>query len=183
MTVLATERLILGPFEPTDLDALHRWENDAEILAMSDDDLGGQTVEQTKAMLARWMAPSDEAVRFAIRVAETRRFIGFINLGQIERAQGRCRTGFCIGEKDAWGRGYGTEALRAVVAHAFETLGLRRVGAEAYADNPRSIALLSRVGFRREGVKRDYVARGDGFVDELDFGLLRDDWIAARRAQ
>ncbi len=182
MTTIATGRLVLGPFAATDLDALNRWENDAEILAMSDDDLGGQSLDATREMLAKWMLPRDDVVCFAIRIAATRRFIGFIHLARIERAQGRCRTGFCIGEKDAWGRGYGTETLRAAVAHAFGALGLRRIGAEAYADNPRSIALLERVGFRREGVKREYVVRGAGFVDELEYGLLRSDWISAAGA-
>lgn len=176
MTTLATERLILGPFETTDLDALHRWENDAEILAMSDDDLDGQTLEQTKSMLARWTGPTnDDVVRFAIRLAETRRFIGFVNLARIERAHGRCKMGYVVGEKTLWGRGYATEAVRAVVDHAFGPLGLRRIEAGAYATNPASIRVLEKNGFVREGVLRANVRRGDVFVDEIVFGLLRDD--------
>jgi RimJ/RimL family protein N-acetyltransferase len=180
MTTLVTARLVLGPHRADDLERLHRWENDEEIVAMISDEVAPTSLDATRAELARWIATDERSVRFAMRRADADDFVGFIHLGEIERAQGRCKLGYLIGEKSFWGRGYATEAVRAVVAHAFGPLGLRRIGAGAYATNPASIRVLEKAGFRREGVLRSHVRRGDAFIDEILFGLLRDEWSARR---
>lgn len=172
MTTLATARLVLGPHREDDLERLHRWENDAEIVAMISDEVAPTSLDESREELARWMKPSDASVRFAMRLADDGAFVGFVHLGEIERAQGRCKLGYLIGEKELWGRGLATEAVRAAVAHAFGPLGLRRIGAGAYATNPASIRVLEKVGFRREGALRSHVRRGDAFIDEILFGVL-----------
>jgi ribosomal-protein-alanine N-acetyltransferase len=183
MTTLRTARLVLGPHVADDLERLHRWENDAEIIEMSSDDLNGSTIESIRKLLARWCGTEENAVRFAVRLAESGEYVGFVNLGEIERSQGRCKMGYVIGEKALWSRGYATEAVRAVVAHAFGALGLHRIQAGAYPTNPASIRVLEKAGFRREGVLRASVRRGDGFIDEIVFGLLRSEWGGAPPAQ
>jgi len=172
VTTIATPRLVLGPHRDDDLERLHRWENDAEILEMTSDELAPATLGDLRTLLAHWASPDQIPARFAIRLADSGEFIGFAHLGEIERAQGRCKLGYLIGEKELWGRGFATEAVRAAVAHAFGPLGLRRIGAGVYATNPASIRVLEKVGFRREGVLRSHVRRGDAFVDEILFGIL-----------
>jgi len=172
VTTLATPRLVLGPHREDDLERLHRWENDAEIVAMISDEVVPTSLDESREELARWMKPSAASVRFAMRLADGGAFVGFVHLGEIERAQGRCKLGYLIGEKQLWGRGLATEAVRAAVAHAFGPLGLRRIGAGAYAMNRASIRVLEKVGFRREGVLRSHVRRGDAVIDEILFGIL-----------
>jgi len=180
MTTLRTARLVLGPHREDDLERLNRWENDAEIAAMIDDEIAPTSLDASREELSRWMKPSDAAVRFAIRLADGGDFIGYVHLGEIERAQGRCKLGYLIGEKTLWRRGFATEAVGAAVAHAFGTLGLRRIGAGAYATNPASIRVLEKIGFRREGALRAHVRRDDAFIDEILFGLLSSEWPPGR---
>ena len=83
--------------------------------------------------------------------------------------------GYCYG-KAAWGQGYATEAARALLQWAFDTLDLNRVQAEADTRNLGSVRVLEKLGFVREGTLRE-VCIVDGVVsDSWVYGLLRRDW-------
>jgi RimJ/RimL family protein N-acetyltransferase len=79
------------------------------------------------------------------------------------------------------GKGYVTEAATELVRICFEELGVRRLSAQAFADNAPSLRVMERIGmtceahFRSESLHRDH-----GWVDGVVYGLLRDDWQAAR---
>lgn len=79
------------------------------------------------------------------------------------------------------GRGYGAATGAALVQAAFEVLRVRRVTAYAYADNPASVRILERAGLRKEShcVRALWHAQR-GWVDEVGFGLLREEWESAR---
>jgi aminoglycoside 6'-N-acetyltransferase len=76
----------------------------------------------------------------------------------------------------AQGHGYMTEALRALLDHLFRTQGLHRVSAECDARNLRSVALLERLGFVREGLRTANTWIKGEWTDDLLFGLLARDW-------
>lgn len=78
------------------------------------------------------------------------------------------------------GRGYATEAMRALIAHLFQDAGLHRLGAECDARNLRSARLLERAGLRREGLRREATWIKGEWTDDLLFGLLASDWRAER---
>jgi len=79
-----------------------------------------------------------------------------------------------------WGRGYATEAARAIVAFGFGTLRLHRIAAACVADNVASAHVLEKIGLRREG-RLCEVARYKGrWWDELVYGILADEWRARR---
>jgi RimJ/RimL family protein N-acetyltransferase len=78
------------------------------------------------------------------------------------------------------GRGYATEAVRAVIALCFGPLGLRRVHAGCIASNEASWRLMERVGMRREEFSRETALHRSGrWVDGMSYGLLASEWAAA----
>lgn len=166
----------LRPHTRASLDPLLRWKNDTEIQRLSGDETHAFTRAEAAATLERWMRPGDGIVHLAIGLAGRAEPIGFLHLALIERAHRRCRLGIVIGEKDLWGRGYGHLAAAGAVEHAFDVLGLDRITAEVFADNPRSVRMFESLGFVREGVMRESVQRDGRRVDELVFGLLRREW-------
>ncbi len=87
----------------------------------------------------------------------------------------RAEVGYGIA-RAAWGRGIGAEAVRAVVVYGFEQLRLNRIFANTIADNVASVRLLEKLGFTREGARRQHSLEDDGeFHDSMLYGLLRSD--------
>jgi RimJ/RimL family protein N-acetyltransferase len=81
-----------------------------------------------------------------------------------------------------WGRGHGSEALALWVDHLFDTMPLRRIGLRTWAGNHRMMRLARRLGFTREARFREAYVAGGRAYDRLAFGLLRREWLRARRA-
>jgi RimJ/RimL family protein N-acetyltransferase len=105
--------------------------------------------------------------------------IGQIELVGIHELQRRAEVHLSIGEKDVWGRGHGTRAVRLVLQHALEDLRLRRVFAMADADNARVIRLFEKCGFAREGLLREHRLRHGRPVDMVVMGLLGREYVAS----
>jgi len=80
------------------------------------------------------------------------------------------------------GQGFMTAALAVALLHAFRHLGLHRVEANIQPDNARSLALVKRHGFRREGFSPRYLKLGGRWRDHERWALLREQWRAGRVA-
>jgi RimJ/RimL family protein N-acetyltransferase len=80
-----------------------------------------------------------------------------------------------IGEKETWGRGYGTEATQLVAQEAFETHGLGQVRLEVFRHNPRALAAYRRVGFRVTGEHVEWVGRRSFRLEVVEMVLDRAD--------
>ena len=85
-----------------------------------------------------------------------------------------------IGERDAWGRGYGGEATSLMVDHALGSLGLHRVALSVFAFNERAIRAYERVGFVHEGRAREAIWRDGRWWDEIHMSVLEPEWRARR---
>ena len=94
-----------------------------------------------------------------------------------DRARGvQAELGWCI-DPAYGGRGYATEAVKALVRLCFEDLGLRRLTANCFADNVSSWRLMERLGMRRElHTRRESLHRSGEWLDGLGYALLADEW-------
>ncbi len=100
-------------------------------------------------------------------------YIGTIELYDV-RAHG-ATLGIIIGERSHWGRGYGPEAIHALLEHAFLVLGLTQVRLNTFGDNLRAQAAFRKVGFRE--VRR---VRADGGRTDVQMELYRGAWLESR---
>lgn len=100
--------------------------------------------------------------------------VGAISLTFAEE-HARAELGYWIG-LPFWGRGYATEAARAVTDYGFRTLGLHRVQAHHYASNPASGRVLVKIGLRPEGFSPGMMRKDGQFEDVVFYGLTRRDW-------
>lgn len=185
MFQLTTDRLILTAHTASDTEKMNRWENDTELLYLSDHQPDGRQpegLEATRSNIERAMRAAADAaiIRYAIRKRERDEFIGYGIIAHIDRHNRQCRLSVVIGEKQEWGKGLASEVLRAVIDYCFTTLGMNRIGAEIYAVNERSIRLFEHLGFKREGTIRESVLKNGVFVDEYIYGLLRREWGGQR---
>jgi len=83
--------------------------------------------------------------------------------------------GYWLSEKH-WGRGYVTEAVRMLVSHGFEHYPWTRIHAGVFSNNPASMKVLSKCGFRREAVFKKSVKKRGRYLDEHVYSILKEDW-------
>ena len=158
-----------------DAEALHALASDAEVTRWFS--WGPYTsIEQPLAYIARaadWRASGQQLDLLVERRGEGP--VGVTGLSEFSARDGRCIVGTWFG-RQAWGTGANRES-KALIAHlAFAVLGQHRVGSYSNPDNERSTRALIGVGFRHEGVLRDWHRHGERWLDVNVFGMLRADW-------
>lgn len=164
----------LTPLAPEDLDTLFQWINDPELVAYN---ARFEPVSWEDHL--RWynsLSSREDLRIFAIRKRADARLIGTCQLRNIDLGHRTAELVIRIGERSCWGRGLGTQALRLLLQHAFDELGLMRVGLFVFADNLRALRTYEKVGFVQEGRLRQAVEIGDQRKDLLVMGVLRDEF-------
>jgi [ribosomal protein S5]-alanine N-acetyltransferase len=122
------------------------------------------------------------ALQFVVVDKHTDRAVGTCLLFRHDEGSARAELGYVLA-RACWGRGYMHEALGALVACAFTTMGLRRLEAEVDPRNAASGRLLQRLGFVREGLLRErWVDKGEAHDVEA-YGLLKREWPASAEGQ
>ncbi|MCC7450706.1 MAG: GNAT family N-acetyltransferase [Anaerolineae bacterium] len=161
---------------PDDKDALARWSQDSEFGRLLDSDPARPRppdfyVEDDKDKQRR------EARRFEFRVRTLGddKLIGFTELS-IDWSNQVGWLGIGIGDRDYWGKGYGSDALRLTVNYAFRELNVYRVSLGVFSYNTRAIRAYEKAGFTREGVLRCTLYRDGQRYDEYVMGILRPEW-------
>ncbi|MCB1033850.1 MAG: GNAT family N-acetyltransferase [Acidobacteria bacterium] len=118
---------------------------------------------------------SRELFQWGIARQETGEVLGTCTLFKLDWAHRRGEIGFAVG-RSAWGLGLGAEAVDVLLRFCFETLDLHRLEADVDPDNERSLRLLERQGFRREGYLRERWLHLGELRDTVMLGLLQREW-------
>lgn len=170
--ILHTPRLLLRPFDLADAPAVQRLAGEREIASTTStiphpypDGAAEEWIASHTEMRA-----NDEATIFAVTLRASAELLGACGL-HTRQAGATAELGYWIG-KPFWGRGYATEAARAVLSYGFDTLGFHRVFAMAYSRNPTSSRVLEKVGMRWEGRLREHIEKWGVFEDAEVWGLL-----------
>jgi len=111
---------------------------------------------------------------FGIFVKETNTLIGTIALYKFNPSM-KCILGYSL-DKDHYGRGYATEAVRLILDFAFNEIGFHRVEAGAMPRNIGSTRVLEKVGFVKEGLARGYLQIKGVWEDHYMYAMLESDW-------
>ena len=133
------------------------------------------TLQQTEAFIRRSLQQFAEGNGFQAGIWYRQELAGAIGLHYVDRRNRRTEIGYWLAEH-LQGRGIVTRACRAVIDHAFGPLGLHRVEIRCAAGNLRSRAIPRRLGFREEGMLRQWVWVDGRFHDMVVYGLLASEW-------
>ncbi len=173
--ILETARLILRPFALTDAPDVERLCGAPEI-ALHTLNIP-HPYPEGKAQ--EWIASCPERfekgveVTFAITLREGGALAGAIGILP-NRDHDRADIGYWIG-MPYWGRGFATEALRAVIAYGFDELGMNRIFAEHFTRNPASGRVMQKAGMRHEGTLRQMHKKWGEYVDSELYAILSSD--------
>lgn len=119
-----------------------------------------------------------DGYHFVTCLLEDDRPIGTIGLHELDLVNGSAGLGIVIGDPADTNRGYGSDAVRALLAFGFGQLRLERIWLDVYDFNERARHVYERVGFVEEGVLRHALFRDGAFHDDHRMAILRDDWAA-----
>ena len=175
---LETERLVLRPFEEGDLDALYAMQSDAEMARYLYNE--PRTLDETRALLghkiagARFTAEGDW-LSAAVVARETGDFVGDVSLRWLSELHKTGEIGFMF-DPVQQGRGYATEAARAMFAFGFGGMGFHRMIGRAEARNAASARVLEKLGMRLEArlAENEWV-KGE-WQSELVYAMLQREW-------
>jgi RimJ/RimL family protein N-acetyltransferase len=147
---LDTDRLRLYPLSEEDLDDLVDLDGDPEVRRMVDP-LGVLIPEDPdERRVYEWERFVSAGGFYGARERVGNAFVGWFQLEQVPDRPDEAELGYRL-RRHAWGLGYATEGARALVEHALEVLGYRRVFAHTLHDNPASIRVLQKAGLQETG--------------------------------
>ncbi|KYK09463.1 N-acetyltransferase [Streptomyces sp. WAC04189] len=176
--VLTGERTVLRPFTEADAARMGEIVGDPEVRRFT----GSPGHELTPELLRSWYgsrSAQPDRLDLAVTDPADGEVLGEVVLHAWVPEERSCTFRTLIGARGR-GRGIGTEATRLIVGYAFEELGLHRVQLDAYAFNDRALRVYEKVGFVREGVRREVERRDGVWVDEVLMAVLDHEWAAHR---
>jgi RimJ/RimL family protein N-acetyltransferase len=171
--LIAGELVLLRALEPDDLERCYRWMNDPEIV---------RTLKHRYPMAfhkeAEWLQravnPPHTERHFAIERRDNRTHIGNTSVHDIDWVSRTAELDLFLGEPSAWNRGFGRDAIRAVMRFAFDEMNLQKLRISVFDYNERAKHVLISSGFVQEGkLAREFYREGQ-FHDIVILAAFRE---------
>ena len=178
----SSERLYIRTLQPEDAEALVElmirnravWET---VEPERSDSYYTANVQRQNLVAAEYAAELGQGFVFGIYLQDGDRLIGEASLYEVRRGPFQSAyLGYSI-DGERTGNGYATEAVRLLLRFVFAELKLNRIAAGVMPRNTRSIRVLEKLGFQREGLSRQNLRINGAWEDHLQYGLLRDEWL------
>jgi len=175
--LLETKNLLLRRIHAADANALFKILSDDEVTRFYDDDTFMDLSQATRQIEAWENGNKNKtSLRWGITIKDEGILIGSCGYYGFHTWYNRASIGYELG-RQFWRRGIMTESLFAIINYGFSDLDLNRIQAFVMPENIGSIKMLETLGFRNEGLLKEYEKWGSkGYVDLFSFALLRKTW-------
>jgi RimJ/RimL family protein N-acetyltransferase len=171
---LVGNKVYLRPFEQTDVEFMHRIvNNDVEVRRLTGAQNAFSLAQIQDYIDRQWQDGS--RVCFGIVRLEDDQLVGEVVLNEINRNNRSANFRILVAQ-DLTGRGYGTEATCLMLDHGFGMLNLHRVELDVYTINSRAAHVYEKVGFKREGVKRENWYYNHQYYDSIVMSILEHEF-------
>lgn len=188
------ERIRFRGIEKDDLAIFIKWFNDPEVLRGTGIYLPLSMADQEDWFEAMRKRPVDEhnlAIEVslpgmrAVDVADEPgepgwKLIGSCSFFNLDHHNRCSEFGITIGEKSYWNKGYGTEAVRLLCQHGFNTLNLNRIYLRVFETNPGAVRAYEKAGFMHEGRQRQAEFREGKYIDVIVMSILKEEYTISR---
>lgn len=174
--IIKGQKTILRPIEQEDLEFMRSLINAPEI----EETIVGWQWPLSRKDEQEWYAGfrnSNKEMRLIIETTEGEP-VGFTGLTNIDWKNGSCRTTGIRISKQVQSKGLATDAYIAMFRYAFGQLRLHRIMGSALETNAASLRFLEKVGFVREGIRRDHVFKNGAYRNVVALAILADDFFA-----
>ncbi|NRF93658.1 GNAT family N-acetyltransferase [Paenibacillus frigoriresistens] len=166
----------LHPLLDKDLEGAYwSWFNDADVTRYMIKGATPNTPFLQKQYFNNVVGDVSNNLVLAIIFKENSEHIGNVGLHHINQIHRNAEMGVILGEKAYWGMGIATEAITLICKHGFEHLNLHRIELGVFEEHIGGIKCYEKIGFRREGLKREHVYKYGAYRNVVTMGLLRED--------
>lgn len=176
--LLETERLLLRPFQPSDLDSFVAYRSDPEVARYQGWD-APYSAEKAAAFITKMQKASPETsgdwYQFAVELRQNNAMIGDCAFHTLAEDKRQAEIGFSFA-RSYQGVGYATESIERLLVYLFRDLALHRVTAICDVENTASARLMARVGMRREGHFIDNIWFKGDWGSEYLYAILQREW-------
>lgn len=176
MPTLTTDRLVLRAFTHADIANLVRFAGSDEVHATTLNIPSPYTDQHAIDWIATHQATlaAGHGVVWAIADGQSDELVGTIDI-RLQMIHKRGEIGYWVGPPH-WGKGYATEAVRAVLGYGFGELGLYRIYADHFAGNDASGRVLTKVGMTQEGTLRGQFVKAGRHIDTVLYAIIKPDY-------
>lgn len=168
------ERIYLRPLEKEDLKYIKKWSNDSEIRKQT-----GEVTPMTYLGAEHFfekVSQTDDRIWFVIVLKENDRVIGETGLLRMFHPWRTTDLSIILGEKDMWGKGYGTEAILLLLDYAFGYLNFNRVSIGVVGFNESALRFYEKIGFKKEGIQREGYYFNYNYYDFIMMSFLQKEF-------
>jgi RimJ/RimL family protein N-acetyltransferase len=175
---LIGEKVYLSPVSTDDFELFMQWVNDMEIT---------QYVSMSQRIFSELL--EKEAIEkmakgensFTIVDLATDKVIGNCSYLHVDNLHRRAEVGIMVGDKEYWSRGYGSDAMRLLLEFGFCVRNYNKISLGVLDFNERAINCYEKVGFKRQGVLREHIIRGNKRFDIIQMDILASEFFAEYR--
>lgn len=173
--MLKGKKTLIRPLEEEDIDLLYEWVNDQEVNLWASGSWPLSTLLNRELLRDRYLQESADGQRFAV-LNEKNVLIGTIGFRDFNIPARSASLFISIGDKNFWGKGYGTDALITFVRFLFSQWNLHRLSLDTWDGNTRAIKAYEKAGFQVEGRQREARYILGKYHDAILMGLLKKDF-------
>ncbi|KOF56008.1 GNAT family N-acetyltransferase [Clostridium guangxiense] len=113
---------------------------------------------------------------FAIEDMKTKKYIGGCGIQDVNWLARTATVGIMIGDKDYWGKGYGTDAMKILIKFIFENMNINKIKLSTFSFNERAKKCYEKCGFKVEGILKDEIFKDGKYYDEVLMAVFREEF-------
>lgn len=174
-------RIVLRKMTAQDTEIYHKWRNDIDVMQTTAPLLDVYHIEETEEFVQQVILGSQSSKSYIIVEKELKKPIGITSLINIDYKNRNAECIIDIGDKKAWGKGYGVEAMKLLLDLGFLEINLHRISLRVFSFNSRAIKLYEKLGFQQEGRSRESIFRDGKWHDIIHMSILQSEYAEKMR--
>lgn len=171
------EKVRLREYRREDISIRAKYINDSEIEKLLVSEIPYPVTLNEEEKWFESISAFKDTYRFAIETLDASVYIGDCGINSVDWKNSVVGVTIFIGNKDFWGKGYGTDAMKILLNFIFLQMNINKVRLYVYSFNERAIKSYEKCGFKREGILREEIFKDGKYYDTIAMGILRKEFV------
>lgn len=170
------EKVKLREYRKEDIKKVQGYINDPELKGLLQNGIPFPYTLEDEYKWFENISATKDTYSFAIESLDEHNYIGGCGINNIDWKNSIAVVGIFIGDKNYWGNGYGTDAMKVLIKFIFEEMNINKIKLNVFSFNERAVKSYEKCGFKVEGVLRQEIFRKGKYYDDIVMGLLREEY-------